>query len=239
MIRLKHRVSRGRRSENVKARTYNVNNAVIGPANQDNQADDENDGVGDALDDVFFGVPLAPAFAKIPVLRSRHEQHSSNAEIARCLLREFFQPPPDVIEGRSEETPEHDLPMEPLTEAEAQRAVFAAHPYKAPGPGDLPAAVWQELWPVLRSHITALFRLSLETATVPQSWKLAKIVPLRKPNKSDYTLAKAYRPIYLLATLGKNLEAVVAEGFRIWLRHTICCPRATLERGKGGQRSRH
>ena len=107
--------------------------------------------------------------------------------------------------------PEQDLPSEPLTEAEAQRAVFAAHPYKAPGPDDLPAVVWQELWPVLRNHITALFRLSLETATVPQSWKVAKIVPLRKPNKPDYTLAKAYRPISLLATLGKNLEAVVAE----------------------------
>ncbi|EKV16962.1 Transposon I factor, putative [Penicillium digitatum PHI26] len=35
--------------------------------------------------------------------------------------------------------------------------------------------------------------------------------PLKKPNKGDYTIAKAWRPISLLATLGKVLESVVAE----------------------------
>jgi hypothetical protein len=62
-----------------------------------------------------------------------------------------------------------------------------------------------------QTHIVALFRLSLETVTLPTAWKVAKIVPRRKPNKPDYTVAKAYRPISLLATLGKNLEALVAE----------------------------
>jgi hypothetical protein len=32
-----------------------------------------------------------------------------------------------------------------------------------------------------------------------------------KPNKDDYSQAKAWRPISLLSTLGKLLEAVVAE----------------------------
>ena len=101
--------------------------------------------------------------------------------------------------------------MEPLSEAEVHKVIFASNPHKAPGPDDLPAVVWQQLWPVLRHHITALFRLSLETAILLKAWKIAKIVPLRKPNKLDYTLAKVYRPISLLATLGKNLEAVVVE----------------------------
>jgi hypothetical protein len=34
---------------------------------------------------------------------------------------------------------------------------------------------------------------------------------LKKPNKEDYSIAKAWRPISLLSTLGKILEAVVAE----------------------------
>ncbi|GAB7336735.1 hypothetical protein MBLNU13_g10834t2 [Cladosporium sp. NU13] len=42
-------------------------------------------------------------------------------------------------------------------------------------------------------------------------WNVAKISPLKKPNKGDYTLAKAWRPFSLLSTLGKLLEAVVAE----------------------------
>ncbi|KAF5964566.1 reverse transcriptase [Fusarium coicis] len=39
----------------------------------------------------------------------------------------------------------------------------------------------------------------------------ARIIPLKKPGKDDYTIAKAWRPISLLATLGKVLESVVAE----------------------------
>jgi hypothetical protein len=34
--------------------------------------------------------------------------------------------------------------------------------------------------------------------------------PLKKPNKSDYTVAKSLRPISLLSTLGKALELVIA-----------------------------
>ena len=37
----------------------------------------------------------------------------------------------------------------------------------------------------------------------------AKIIPLKKPGIDDYTLAKAWQPISLLATLGKVLELVV------------------------------
>ncbi len=36
-------------------------------------------------------------------------------------------------------------------------------------------------------------------------------MPLREPGKPDYTVAKAYRPISLLLTLGKTMEGVVAE----------------------------
>ena len=38
-----------------------------------------------------------------------------------------------------------------------------------------------------------------------------KIIPLKKPGKPNYRLAKAWRPISLLATLGKFMDAVMAE----------------------------
>lgn len=71
--------------------------------------------------------------------------------------------------------------------------------------------MWRELWPVLREEITLLFTTSIETGKVPQEWKIAKIVPLRKPGKDDYTIAKSYRPISLLPTLGKAMESLIAE----------------------------
>ncbi|KAH7114802.1 hypothetical protein EDB81DRAFT_820672 [Dactylonectria macrodidyma] len=47
-----------------------------------------------------------------------------------------------------------------------------------------------------------LFRTSLNEGQLPDQWRSAKIIPLKKPDKGDYALAKAWRPISLLSTLG-------------------------------------
>lgn len=62
----------------------------------------------------------------------------------------------------------------------------------------------------MQQQIHALFTTSLRQGKLPSHWKVAKIVPLKKGNKDDYTLSKNYRPISLLATLGKVMEAVIA-----------------------------
>jgi ribonuclease HI len=64
---------------------------------------------------------------------------------------------------------------------------------------------------VVKDHVLALFRQSLEEGSLPSQWRHARIIPLKKPGKEDYTIAKAWRPISLLATLGKVLESVMAE----------------------------
>lgn len=59
-------------------------------------------------------------------------------------------------------------------------------------------------------HLFRLYRASLELGYVPSSWKTVKIVVLQKPGKADYTKPKAYRPISLIPTISKGLEAVIA-----------------------------
>ena len=83
--------------------------------------------------------------------------------------------------------------------------------WKAAGEDGLPAGAWRQIWPAVSESVCRLFQTSLDTGTLPRQWKIAKIIPLKKPNKGDYTLAKAWRPISLLSTLGKLLEAVIAE----------------------------
>lgn len=55
-----------------------------------------------------------------------------------------------------------------------------------------------------------LFQTSLDDGEIPTR-RNAKIIPLKKPNKGEYTVAKSWGPISLLSTLGKVLESVVAE----------------------------
>jgi hypothetical protein len=66
-------------------------------------------------------------------------------------------------------------------------------------------------WPSVKHNVLAIFQASLVEGVIPDQWRHARIIPLKKPGKDDYTVAKAWRPISLLATLGKVLESVVAE----------------------------
>jgi hypothetical protein len=66
-------------------------------------------------------------------------------------------------------------------------------------------------------RITPLFTRSLETRKVPREWKIAKLVPLQKPKRKDYTVANNYRPISLLPTLDKALDSLVAE----WIAYLV------------------
>lgn len=46
---------------------------------------------------------------------------------------------------------------------------------------------------------------------LPEAWKVAKIIPLRKPQKGNYLDSEAFRLISLLPTLIKALESLVAQ----------------------------
>jgi hypothetical protein len=51
--------------------------------------------------------------------------------------------------------------------------------------------VWRQLWPVVKDRVLYLFRTSLRDSDIPNQWRNAKIIPLKKLGKSDYILAKA------------------------------------------------
>jgi hypothetical protein len=103
------------------------------------------------------------------------------------------------------------VPMPVLTLEEIESCLMKTKPWKAAGEDGLPAGVWRQVWPAVKESVRNLFQTSLDTGTLLQQWRTAKIIPLKKPNKDDYTQSKAWRPISLLSTLGKLLEAVVAE----------------------------
>src|SRR5436190_7584096 len=65
--------------------------------------------------------------------------------------------------------------------------------------------------PIIEHHLQTLMQASINLGHFPKSFKHTTTIVLRKPGKSDYTNAKAYRPIALENTLGKVMESVMAD----------------------------
>ena len=152
------------------------------------------------------------AFGKVPrLLRADGTRTTSSQDQMEELLGTFFPPLPEQIEEEGQRPQRAAVPMPNLTMEEVERQLMAAKSWKAPGEDGLPVAVWQQIWPVVNHHVLALFQASLEEGVLPRQWRHAKIIPLKKAGKEDYSVAGSWRPISLLCTLGKVLESVVAE----------------------------
>jgi hypothetical protein len=63
----------------------------------------------------------------------------------------------------------------------------------------------------VQDHLIKVFNACLSLGHHPARWKEAKVVAILKPNKPDYSLPKAHRPISLLETMSKLLEKAVAK----------------------------
>ena len=152
------------------------------------------------------------SFSKVPpLIRTDGSVTEGEKQKTRELLGAFYPPLPTIIVEEADTPPVTPIEDPEITMEEVKRKVFSAKPWKAPGRDGIPAAVWSQLWPVMREETLDLFKTSLNKGYLPCQWRVAKMIPLKKPSKPDYRLAKAWRPISLLATLGKILEAILAE----------------------------
>ena len=128
------------------------------------------------------------------------------------LLRQSFFPPPARADLSDIEGYEYPPAIEcpDITETEIERAIRRSSPNKAPGGDGIPNGILQQVLDILLPHLHRLFSACLRLGYCPAHFRDAITVALRKPGKDDYAQPKAYRPIALLNTLGKALEAVMA-----------------------------
>jgi hypothetical protein len=87
-------------------------------------------------------------------------------------------------------------------------------PLSAHGHDGFPAIVFKEAPARLRKVIQNLVQRCFEVSHFSKILKRGKTIALKKPEKPDYSLVKAYRPITMLPTLGKIMEKIVSRRLR-------------------------
>ncbi|KAJ5135375.1 uncharacterized protein N7515_004653 [Penicillium bovifimosum] len=145
-----------------------------------------------------------------PTLRAGSEEITQNEDKAKAFL-DAFCPIMHTPEPGPSISPHPELSWYPITELEVERSLRIAKGSTAPGEDNLPMLVWKNLWVHLKTYIVHIFTACVDLGHHPKQWRSAKIIVLRKPGNPDYSLSGAYRPISLLNTLGKLLEAVIAR----------------------------
>jgi hypothetical protein len=83
---------------------------------------------------------------------------------------------------------------------------------KSAGPDSVPAWVLKSYAETLANPVSKLFTASFQQGKMPQCFKKATIIPLPKPNSTEY------RPISLLPHLSKLMEKVVRDR---WLKRLL------------------
>jgi Reverse transcriptase (RNA-dependent DNA polymerase) len=112
--------------------------------------------------------------------------------------------PPELIHHRNLDT----RPLLPIREEEIATALRDTSLSSAPGPSGIGYLLIRWAFEASPGLFIHLFSHALSLGRHP--WGNSTVVIIPKPGKSDYTVAKAYRPISLLECCGKLLEKVVA-----------------------------
>ena len=97
----------------------------------------------------------------------------------------------------------------PITQSEISDALSKTSNTSAPGSSGINYKLLKWAFQARPDRFLKIFNAAISLGYHP--WKEAIMVVIPKPNKPDYSLPKAYRPISLLECCGKLLEKIIAK----------------------------
>lgn len=137
---------------------------------------------------------------------------------AKALARKFFPSPPADLSNINDlaliEDWEPTISLSTtVNTGDITKALSRAAPWKAPGEDGIPMGFLKACGKPLTRVLAVLIEACLRLGWFPDWCQRAKTVVLNKPGKEPaaYQTPGGYRPIALLLTIGKVVEAVVAR----------------------------
>jgi ribonuclease HI len=153
---------------------------------------------------------------RIPTLKVSNDQGgitqiNDNEDKAKTFVKTFFPPPPPQANAHEHFEYPEPLPDPPQVSTKQILAHIAKlSPYKAHGPDGIPNIVLQKCSDLIADRLTRIYRAIIDLGLYYDPWREFTTVVLRKPNKPNYEIPKAYRPIALISTMAKVLTSIVA-----------------------------
>ncbi len=134
----------------------------------------------------------------------------SNSDKGEEFYKTFFLPPSTAPIPQGPYPPPK-FKFRTITNEQVRHAIHSLKAFKAPGPDAIPNEVYRHCSDTLTPVLGPLFRATFALNYYPEEWKLSDTIVLKKPGKTDYTVAKAWRPIALLNCMSKILSRCVAD----------------------------
>jgi hypothetical protein len=140
-------------------------------------------------------------------------------ELASLLSSRFFAKEGEPIPTHFPDDPvPHPVQLfTPFSESELDKLLRQTANKSAPGSSGIGWSMLKKGWGVVKDHLILIYNSCFLLGHHLARWKEAKVVAIPKPDKPNYSLPKAHRPILLLKTMSKLLEKAVAK----WMQFDI------------------
>ena len=152
-------------------------------------------------------------------------QHVDVKKCALQLCRQFIEHPSSqnrtkrAVIRRSKNL-KRDLQPLSFTSSEVEAIISKSKPSKALGPDGISMLMLKKLGAIGLGFLTKVLELSMSQLVIPDIWKVARIIPILKPDKSA-TNGESYRPISLLSPVAKVLESLLLPSLK---QHFVLAP---------------
>ena len=146
-----------------------------------------------------------------PLLKLDGSLATLHSDLRMVLSSWFFPvvPKPIPASDPSDPAPLPTCSFAPITKEKVSRHLATTSNKSAPGPTGIMYKLLKWCHASSPSCLTSLFNATILWGHHP--WRCATVVPIPKPGKPDYCVAKAYCPISLLECCGKLLKKIIAK----------------------------